>query len=98
MTNIRLMPAGNGKTTTMTANGRSYTCALGATIDVPDFDAFVLGANGWIQVAPVGTTSQRPAKPGVGNFGGYQAIQWDAKNKVYWGATEMRKDGEVIGY
>ena len=37
-------------------------------------------------------------KPGSGNFGGYQAIQWDAKHKVYWGATEMRKDGEVIGY
>jgi gamma-glutamyltranspeptidase/glutathione hydrolase len=37
-------------------------------------------------------------KPGAGNFGGYQAIQWDAKNHVYWGATEMRKDGEAIGY
>jgi gamma-glutamyltranspeptidase/glutathione hydrolase len=36
--------------------------------------------------------------PGDGNFGGYQAIQWDEKNKVYWGASEMRKDGEVIGY
>jgi gamma-glutamyltranspeptidase/glutathione hydrolase len=36
--------------------------------------------------------------PGVGNFGGYQAILWDAKNKVYRGASEMRKDGEVIGY
>jgi hypothetical protein len=68
MTNIRLMPAGSGKITTMTVNGRAYSCALGATIDVPDFDAFVLGANGWIQVAPVGTTAQRPAKPGVGNF------------------------------
>ena len=37
-------------------------------------------------------------KPGVGNFGGYQAIQWDAKRHVYWGASEMRKDGEVAGY
>ena len=36
--------------------------------------------------------------PGTGNFGGYEAIQYDAKNHVYWGATEMRKDGEVIGY
>jgi gamma-glutamyltranspeptidase / glutathione hydrolase len=35
---------------------------------------------------------------GSGNFGGYQAIQWDAKNRVYWGASEMRKDGEVVGY
>ena len=68
MTNIRLMPAGSGKITTAVVNGRTYSCALGSTIDVPDFDAFVLGANGWIQVAPVGTTAQRPAKPGVGNF------------------------------
>jgi len=36
--------------------------------------------------------------PGSGNFGGYQAIMWDAKNRVYWGASEMRKDGEAIGY
>jgi gamma-glutamyltranspeptidase / glutathione hydrolase len=35
---------------------------------------------------------------GTGAFGGYQAIMWDAKNRVYWGASEMRKDGEVIGY
>ena len=33
-----------------------------------------------------------------GFFGGYQAIWWDAKNKVYHGATEMRKDGIVVGY
>jgi gamma-glutamyltranspeptidase/glutathione hydrolase len=33
-----------------------------------------------------------------GAFGGYQAIMWDAKNHVYWGASEMRKDGEAIGY
>ncbi len=31
-------------------------------------------------------------------FGGYQAIQWDAVNRVYWGATEMRKDGQAAGY
>lgn len=36
--------------------------------------------------------------PGTGGFGGYQAIVFDAKNHVYWGASEMRKDGEAIGY
>ncbi|MDE2495051.1 MAG: gamma-glutamyltransferase [Alphaproteobacteria bacterium] len=36
--------------------------------------------------------------PGTGAFGGYQAIMWDAKNRVYWGASEMRKDGEAMGY
>lgn len=36
--------------------------------------------------------------PGTGNFGGYEAIMFDATQHVYWGATEMRKDGEVVGY
>jgi gamma-glutamyltranspeptidase/glutathione hydrolase len=36
--------------------------------------------------------------PGTGAFGGYQAILWDAKNRVYWGASEMRKDGAAMGY
>ncbi|MBV8977759.1 MAG: gamma-glutamyltransferase family protein [Alphaproteobacteria bacterium] len=35
--------------------------------------------------------------PGTGGFGGYQAIM-RAPNGIYWGASEMRKDGEVIGY
>ncbi|MGH8260840.1 MAG: gamma-glutamyltransferase family protein, partial [Steroidobacteraceae bacterium] len=35
---------------------------------------------------------------GTGSFGGYQAIRWDAAQRVYWGASEMRKDGEAIGY
>ena len=33
-----------------------------------------------------------------GPFGGYQAIWRDPKTGVYWGASEMRKDGEAIGY
>ena len=36
--------------------------------------------------------------PGTGGFGGYQAILWDAKHHVYWGASEMRKDGLALGY
>lgn len=31
-------------------------------------------------------------------FGGYQAIMRDPETGVYWGATEMRKDGQAIGY
>ncbi|MDP3070185.1 MAG: gamma-glutamyltransferase [Opitutaceae bacterium] len=31
-------------------------------------------------------------------FGGYQAIRWDPVNKVYWGASEGRKDGAAMGY
>ena len=33
-----------------------------------------------------------------GPYGGYQAIEWDAKNKVYIGASEGRKDGQAAGY
>jgi gamma-glutamyltranspeptidase/glutathione hydrolase len=31
-------------------------------------------------------------------FGGHQAVLYDRENRVYWGASEMRKDGEAIGY
>ena len=34
----------------------------------------------------------------VGGYGGYQAIMWDAVNKVYFGASESRKDGQAAGY
>ncbi len=34
----------------------------------------------------------------VGGFGGYQAIKFDKKNKVYFGASESRKDGQAAGY
>lgn len=33
-----------------------------------------------------------------GIYGGYQAILWDAINKVYHGASESRKDGQAAGY
>jgi gamma-glutamyltranspeptidase/glutathione hydrolase len=35
---------------------------------------------------------------GSGGYGGYQAIRWDPEAEVYWGGTEMRKDGYVVGY
>jgi len=37
-------------------------------------------------------------RAGNGGFGGYQAIMWDAANKVYRGASESRKDGCAMGY
>lgn len=33
-----------------------------------------------------------------GPYGGYQAIKWDPVNKVYYGASESRKDGQAAGY
>jgi gamma-glutamyltranspeptidase/glutathione hydrolase len=35
---------------------------------------------------------------GDGSFGGYQAILRDPATGVYWGASEMRKDGAAMGY
>lgn len=34
----------------------------------------------------------------LGGYGGYQAILYDAENKVYYGASESRKDGQAAGY
>ncbi len=67
MPNIRLTPPDDGSHIDTISNGRHYKCAVGSTIDVPDFDAFELIGNGWIATAgndtSVGTTAQRPAKP-----------------------------------
>ena len=63
MTNVRLLPPASGPNS-HTVNGRTYTAAGGASIDVPDFDAGPLTANGWTKVADgVGTSAQRPTNP-----------------------------------
>jgi gamma-glutamyltranspeptidase/glutathione hydrolase len=31
-------------------------------------------------------------------YGGYQAIRYDAQQRVYYGASESRKDGQAAGY
>ena len=33
-----------------------------------------------------------------GSFGGYQAIMFDGEQGVYYGASEVRKDGQAAGY
>lgn len=72
MTTIRLFPPATDiskQTLTFAADesrgvvGRTYTGAPGETLDVPDFDAQGLNANGWTWVAPVGATSERPEHP-----------------------------------
>ena len=40
----------------------------------------------------------RLGQTSTGAFGGYQAIMLDPVNKVYYGATESRKDGLAVGY
>jgi hypothetical protein len=68
MANVRLMSA-NNLAKTQTINGRTYSVVPGGSVDVPDFDATILLADGWINVSggatltTVGPTSARPAKP-----------------------------------
>lgn len=58
--NIRMLPPTNIQDQTLTVNGRNYSGQPGAALDVPDFDAQQLQANGWTWVAPSGASSERP--------------------------------------
>ena len=53
-----------------------------------------------IENIPIGRRAKRGHRLilGRGSYGGYQAILRDKKNGVYWGASEMRKDGKAIAY
>jgi len=59
------MPPADGAHGTITVNGRTYTCALGSAIDVPDQDAAIMRANGWVAstTGGVGATASRPTSP-----------------------------------
>lgn len=80
----RVMPPADGLHPTINVNGRTWTCAVGSTIDVPDHDAAIMTSNGWTPVASgVGATAARPANPTKGQQFhdttlGY-VIVWDGK-------------------
>lgn len=67
MATMRLMPPSTGATS-ITVNNRLYSCAVGSTIDVPGFDAYIMLANGWLASAAhsTGTTANRPVNPKKG--------------------------------
>ncbi|MCW2285691.1 hypothetical protein M2323_001985 [Rhodoblastus acidophilus] len=67
--NIRMLPPTDVRYQSRTFCGRIYTGAPGVAIDVVDFDAAELSANGWVWIAPSGPTSSRPA----GALGPYPA-------------------------
>jgi hypothetical protein len=72
----------------LTVNGRKYTTTPGNPISVPDFDAQILCANGWIQASSnlgtaSGPTSGRPKNAPVNTryddtSVGFQVI-WDGQ-------------------
>jgi hypothetical protein len=67
MATKRVFPPTDGRTVTV-VNGRTYSCPQGSYLDVPDFDADVLAANGWLAGSTHGTdvTAARPANPKKG--------------------------------
>ena len=55
------MSAGTSKQNPFTTRGRTYACASGGYVDVPDFDAEALVGQGWLVLAKnVVTTANRP--------------------------------------
>ena len=58
----RVLPAPRGISPIL-VSGRNYIGVLGTPQDVPDQDAAILGANGWLVLGLVGTTAQRPLNP-----------------------------------
>lgn len=93
---VQVMPGGNVPTT-ITVYGRTYTCAVGSAILVPDQDAQVFLANGWIQAAnAAGTTAQRPPSvvPGGKPLAlGYQYFDTTLNVNVLWnGKNWVRHD------
>jgi gamma-glutamyltranspeptidase/glutathione hydrolase len=71
-----------------------------------DYDAPKMAAGGWVNLEsgiPWSTVAElkrrgHDIRADLGGYGGYQAIRWDATNRVYHGASESRKDGCAVGY
>jgi len=71
-----------------------------------DYNLPRMAAGGWVNLEsgiPWSTVAElkrrgHDIRSDLGGYGGYQAILWDATNKVYHGASESRKDGCAIGY
>jgi hypothetical protein len=55
---VQMIPPGDGKPHAITFNGRTYASTPGMAIPVPDFDAAILGANGWVQIVQATTAGQ----------------------------------------
>lgn len=75
---------------------------LGST----DYDRPQMTSGGWLNLetgVPWDSVAElqrrgHDTRTDLGGFGGYQAILWDSKNKVYHGASESRKDGSAMGW
>lgn len=68
MTNYRVLPPVSASRQMIRLNGRNYSAAPGQAIDVPDFDAPALAANGWMIVAPSAATTGRLGHAAAGTI------------------------------
>lgn len=71
-----------------TVNGRTYTVAVGSVLNVPDFDANVLEANGWHHNGAVATTAARPVL-GVKDRG-YKLVDSTLGATITWDGVQWR--------
>jgi hypothetical protein len=89
---VQVTPGVGAPTTVTVPGGRTYTCAIGSTIQVPDSDALILLANSWLRSAnATGTTAARPTAVAGGaiplNYEYYDTtlsvnVMWNGKNWV----------------
>lgn len=63
MATMRLLAPADGNHGTLRLHGHTYTLSLGASLDVPDFAAKVMIANGWISPGAVQGSSATTARP-----------------------------------
>lgn len=86
MANVMMHAPGNGNGK-LTVNGRAYNGVAGTPIPVPDFDAAVLEANGWVRCDETGTTAQRPT---TGLFVGRKFNDTTVGAQVFWDGKAWR--------
>jgi hypothetical protein len=61
MATFRMLPPIATSQQSRSVNGRTYSATPGSAIDIVDFDADQLSANGWVKVALSGPTAARPS-------------------------------------
>ncbi len=92
---FRMLPPPAVGQQTVTVNGRRYSAAPGAAVDVPDMDANVLAANGWVVCAPSGPTSARPTvnpntNPPYVAAPGFEFFDTTLGKLVFWDGASWR--------
>lgn len=96
MANIQMIP-GASAPNPCPANGRSYKCAANSVVMVPDFDANVLEANGWMRAAGQGS-GPTTSRPKTGLWVGFEWFDTTLNLNVKWDGKAWRShvDGTSV--